>query len=232
MIPTAVVVTLTIVLVGAAARPRAVGRRVVAASAPRSTMRSAVMVVVAAAFGLVLAGPALALATVVAFAVARRWRTLRVANERQRSIARAYPDAIDMIVLAVHAGYLPAAAVGVVVDHLPQPVRPAFAAVLRGVADGQRFADALVGLAEQLGPRARPLVDSFSAADHYGLPLAPIIERLAEEARRERRRAADASVRQLPIRLSIPLVLCTLPSFVLLAIVPLLLGAYSSLHVQ
>jgi hypothetical protein len=34
----------------------------------------------------------------------------------------------------------------------------------------------------------------------------------------------------LPVRLAMPLVLCTLPSFVLLAIVPLLVGALSSLH--
>jgi hypothetical protein len=32
------------------------------------------------------------------------------------------------------------------------------------------------------------------------------------------------------VRLAVPLVVCTLPSFVLLAIVPLLLAALSSLH--
>jgi len=49
-------------------------------------------------------------------------------------------------------------------------------------------------------------------------------------ARQQRRRDSDAAARELPVRLAVPLVLCTLPSFVLLAIVPLLLGALSSLH--
>lgn len=77
---------------------------------------------------------------------------------------------------------------------------------------------------------AAPLADSFAAADRYGQPLAPVLERLADEARQHRRRQADTLARQLPVRMSLPLVLCTLPSFVLLAVVPLLLAALSSLH--
>lgn len=72
-------------------------------------------------------------------------------------------------------------------------------------------------------------MDSFAAADRYGLPLAPIVERLAAEARHQRRRRTEAVARQLPIRMAAPLVLCTLPSFVLLAVAPLLLAAISSL---
>jgi tight adherence protein C len=97
--------------------------------------------------------------------------------------------------------------------------------------DGERFADALDRLSAHLGPIGQALVDSLAAADRYGLPLAPVLERLAFEARQQRRRDADAAARELPVRLAMPLVLCTLPSFVLLAIVPLLLGALSSLHI-
>ena len=53
-----------------------------------------------------------------------------------------------------------------------------------------------------LGPVAQPLVDSLSAADRYGLPLAPVLERLALEARQQRRRDSDATARQLPVRLA------------------------------
>ena len=105
-------------------------------------------------------------------------------------------------------------------------MQPAFAAVSTRVSAGERFSDALSAL-DTLGPIARPLVDAFAAAERYGLALAPVLERLGFEARR---RTAEATARQLPVRLSLPLVLCTLPSFVLVAIVPLLLGALSSLH--
>jgi len=81
-----------------------------------------------------------------------------------------------------------------------------------------------------LGPAVASLVDGFAAADRDGLPLGPVLERLAADARAQRRRNLDAAARQLPVRLSVPLVLFTLPSFVLTAVVPLLLAALSSLR--
>lgn len=147
-----------------------------------------------------------------------------------RRAERALPDAIDLFVLAVRAGHLPTAAVDVVLSHLDVSLRPAFADVSDAVRNGMRFADALALLPRRLGPQAAPLADSLIAADRYGLPLAPVLDRLADEARQHRRRLADASARQLPVRLSLPLVLCTLPSFMLLAVVPLLLAAFASLN--
>lgn len=148
----------------------------------------------------------------------------------RRAAETAYPDAIELIVLAVRAGYVPAAALQAVMPHLPLPLRTAFAEVSARTRAGQRFADALAALPTLLGPMAAPLADSFAAADRYGLPLSPVLERLADEARQRRRRHADTLARQLPVRMSLPLVLCTLPSFVFLAVVPLLLAALSSLH--
>ena len=158
----------------------------------------------------------------------RRTRTRRGAFTRRAE--RALPDAIDLFVLAVRAGHLPAAAVDIVLPHLAPALQPAFAEVAAAVRNGTRFADALAVLPSRLGPQAAPLADSLIAADRYGLPLAPVLDRLADEARQHRRRLADASARQLPVRLSLPLVLCTLPSFVLLAVVPLLLAAFASLN--
>ena len=158
----------------------------------------------------------------------RRTRTRRGAFTRRAE--RALPDAIDLFVLAVRAGHLPAAALDIVLPHLALALQPAFAEVAAAVRNGTRFADALAVLPSRLGPLAAPLADSLIAADRYGLPLAPVLDRLADEARQHRRRLADASARQLPVRLSLPLVLCTLPSFVLLAVVPLLLAAFASLN--
>jgi tight adherence protein C len=151
-------------------------------------------------------------------------------RRRQGETDRAYPQAVELVVLAVRAGLLPLAAIQESVPRLPAAVRPAFAEVVARCAAGTRFADALSALPDGLGPLAAPLADTLAAADRYGLPLAPVLERLAAEARLHRRRQAEALARQLPVRLAGPLVLCTLPAFVLLAIVPLLLAALSSLN--
>ena len=175
-----------------------------------------------------LTGPLPVIAVVTVGVLARWWLVRRDRLRRAAAIRRTYPDAIDLVVLAIRAGLLPPAALDAAAAHLAGPVRSAFAEVGSRRARGERFADALAALTDALGDTARPMVDSLAAADRYGLPIAPVLERLAAEARADRRRAADAAARQLPVRLAAPLVACTLPSFVLLAIVPLLVGAFSS----
>jgi tight adherence protein C len=149
---------------------------------------------------------------------------------RERAIDAHFADTIELVVLAVRAGHLPLAAIRAVHPHMAPELRDGFGSVLREVANGQRFAEALRALPDSLGPRAHALADSFAAADRDGLPLAPVLDRLAQEARSHRRRRADTLARQLPVRMSLPLVLCTLPSFVLLAVAPLLLAAFASLR--
>ena len=149
---------------------------------------------------------------------------------RARAVEAAWPDAIDVLLLTISAGYLPIQAFALVADLLPAPVSDAFAAVSRRCAAGERFADAVQSVTDELGPLAGPLVDGLAMADRYGLPLGPVLSRLGDEARHHRRRAGEARARQLPVRLAAPMVVCTLPSFVLLAIAPLLIGAFSSLR--
>ncbi len=76
------------------------------------------------------------------------------------------------------------------------------------------------------------LIDLVASADRHGSPLAPMLESLAHEARSTRRRHHEADARRLPVRLSFPLVTCTLPSFVLLAIAPALIAALSSIDLS
>jgi tight adherence protein C len=49
------------------------------------------------------------------------------------------------------------------------------------------------------------------------------------EARLIRRRASEVAARRLPVQLLFPLVLCTLPAFGLLTVVPLLVSAFDTL---
>lgn len=174
--------------------------------------------------------PAAGAATLIVIGIWQHTASARRAARATRLISASYPDALDLLVLSIRAGYIPAQAIIEITPFLPPALRAAFVAVDEAMRSGSRFAEALQELHVRLGPIAQPLTDSLSSADRYGLPLAPVLERLAFEARQHRRREADATARELPVRLSVPLVLCTLPSFVLLAVVPLLLGALSSLH--
>ena len=140
------------------------------------------------------------------------------------------PDAIELLVMCMHAGLTPTQAVGELARLAPPPVRPGFAATEQRLHRGAGFADALTALTGHCGPSALALVSALGTAVRDGLPLAPVLDRLTDEANAGRRRAGEAAARRLPVRLSFPLVVCTLPSFVLLAIAPAVLGALSTVR--
>lgn len=152
---------------------------------------------------------------------------------RRRHIDRAVealPDAIELIMLAIRSGLSPTAAVETVAGQVPEPLVACFAEVTHRLHRGQRLADALEVFPERFGPAAAAFADALATADRYGLPIEPVLDRLAIDVRTERRRHAERHARTLPVKLSFPLVVCTLPSFVLLAIVPAVMGALSTLR--
>lgn len=182
------------------------------------------------ALAFVLAGPVGAVAGAGAVVVVgHRGRARREAADRRRVEAE-LPDAIELLVLCVHAGRSPAQAVGELSQRAPPSVRPGFAAVERQLHRGHLLADALGELPIVLGPAARELAAAVATAEREGLPLAPMLDRLASEARATRRRHGEAAARRLPVQLSFPLVVCVLPSFVLVALAPAVLGALSTLR--
>lgn len=155
--------------------------------------------------------------------------TLRARRAAGRAVV-ALPDLIELVIVGVRAGLTPTAAIGVAHRHAAPELRPAVAEVTLRLERGARLADALGALPERLGPAASTFADALATADRYGLALEPVLDRLAVDARTERRRQAEQYARTLPVRLAFPLVACTLPAFVLLAIVPALLGALSTLR--
>ncbi|MET0145168.1 MAG: type II secretion system F family protein [Ilumatobacteraceae bacterium] len=157
-------------------------------------------------------------------------RRRAVDRRRRRDIDEALPDAVELLVLCVHAGRSPHQAIAELAVRAPPAVREAFAAVEQGLHRGRSLADALGALGMHLGPAGDEVARAVAGADRDGLPLAPVLDQLASEARAARRRFGDVEARRLPVRLTFPLVCCTLPSFVLLTIAPAVLGALSTLR--
>jgi tight adherence protein C len=152
------------------------------------------------------------------------------ARARRQAIDASMPDAIELLVMCIHAGLTPNQAVGELARFAPRAVRQGFVATEQRLHRGAGFADALSELTGHCGPSALTLVSALGTAVRDGLPLAPVLDRLTDEANAGRRRAGEAAARRLPVRLSFPLVVCTLPSFVLLAIAPAVLGALSTVR--
>ena len=168
-------------------------------------------------------------AVLVGIGAAPRLRRLLAARASQRAIDAALPDAIEMLVLVIQTGMTPHQGIDVLTQRAPAPVRPAFIEVRHRVDRGAPLADALDALPDTLGQAASAIADTLAMAERHGTPIAQTLEQLALDVRERRRRQAEADARKLPIRMSFPLVVCTLPSFVLIAIVPAVLAAMASL---
>ena len=179
---------------------------------------------------LVLEWPPLALVAVGAAIAAPRMARRRAERRRRSAIQRQLPDVIDLLVVAIAAGLTPALALERLAFLTPEPFSAAFAEIERRTQRGQRLADALEALPEQLGEPVRPFAHTLASTERYGTPVGPALELLAHEARRDRRRLTEEAARTVPVKLCFPLVGCTLPAFVLLTIAPLVAGAIRTLR--
>lgn len=151
---------------------------------------------------------------------------------RRRGEARvrdALPDLIELVIIGVRAGLSPSAALEMAADQTPPELGVLLDDVRLRLHRGHRLADALDALPDWLGHHAAQFTDALATADRYGLPLAPVLDQLSADVRSERSRRAQEAARGLPVKLSFPLVTCTLPSFVLLAIAPAAMGAISTI---
>lgn len=103
--------------------------------------------------------------------------------------------------------------------------------VARQLQAGLPLDQALSPLEHTLGAAGAALAGVIREAHRDGLPVVATVARLSSDARSERRRQTDALIRQLPTKLSVPLVLCVLPSFLLAAVVPLAVSNLTRLTV-
>jgi tight adherence protein C len=173
--------------------------------------------------------PPFALVPIAMAALLKRWRPLAKARADKAAVTASLPDATDLLLVAIHAGLTPELALRRLVTYLEGPLREAVEQVFERLENDERFGDALDALIDKLGEPARPLVAALTGSERYGLPLGPALDVVATISRDQRRRAAETAARKLPVRLSFPLVLCILPAFIVLTVIPAIFGALRAL---
>lgn len=135
------------------------------------------------------------------------------------------PELLDILLVLIRAGHGPSAAVSQLHHWAPDQLYKTLIQAHTQLVAGTRFAEVMKTLRDHLGPSVYPLCDILVSADRDGLPINSVLDQLAYHSHLERRRLQDVAARQLPVRLLFPLTCCILPSFVLLAMVPLLVNS-------
>jgi pilus assembly protein TadC len=79
-------------------------------------------------------------------------------------------------------------------------------------------------------PQLRPLGRSMARAHESGASVRAAVERLATELASQSRTRTDALARSVEVRAAAPLGVCFLPAFLLLGVVPMVVGVFSAMR--
>ncbi len=156
------------------------------------------------------------------------WRARRGRRRAERELVEELPDVTELFRLAVGSGASVYQAVEVLAPRVAGVAGQALDQAAAAPGRGQRLADGLERLVGH-GDALRPLASALLAAERYGAPLGPALERVSVDARDLRRRQAEESARRLPVLMLFPLVLCILPAAGLLTVVPLVVASWPHL---
>jgi Flp pilus assembly protein TadB len=138
-------------------------------------------------------------------------------------------NATDMLSVLLLSGMTTPQALQQLHHYLDDPCRTVFHDSSQLLSHGSRFHDVVRQLSTTFGSPAFALCEALLASERDGIAVGPLLERLSAVTRQQRRQELDAAARQLPVRMAIPLVVCVLPSFVLLGVVPLFVGSLGGL---
>lgn len=142
-------------------------------------------------------------------------------SKRQASIKRAWPDALDLMLICVESGISLEAAMRRVAEEIAQQSAPLAEEMVLTTAELSFLPDRRVAL-ENLAVRTqldivKAVTTALIQADRYGTPVAQALRVLAQEGRDERMNEAEKKAAALPPKLTVPMIVFFLP--VLIAVI-------------
>jgi tight adherence protein C len=150
-------------------------------------------------------------------------------HDRSARIQRELPDAIDLLTISVESGLGFDAALQQVAYNTEGPLADEFSRVLREMQIGSSRSEALRALAERSNlSELRSFVSSMVQADAFGIPIANVLRVQSSEMRVKRRQRAEEKAQQVPVKMTIPLIFCILPSLFIVIMGPAVLQVMDS----
>ncbi|TNM66810.1 type II secretion system F family protein [Aliirhizobium smilacinae] len=145
-------------------------------------------------------------------------------GKRQKSIKRAWPDALDLMLICVESGNSIEAAMRRAAEEIGTSSPELAEELALTTAELSFLQDRRVAL-ENLGHRTqldivRSVVQALIQADRYGTPVSQALRVLAQESRDERMNEAEKKAAALPPKLTVPMILFFLPVLVAVILGP------------
>ena len=145
-------------------------------------------------------------------------------KKRQLSIKRAWPDALDLMLICVESGISMEAAMRRVAEEMTEASPELAEEMVVTTAELSFLQDRRTAL-ENLGLRTqldmvKSVMQALIQAERYGTPIASALRVLAQEGRDERMNEAEKKAAALPPKLTVPMILFFLPVLVAVILGP------------
>ncbi len=142
-------------------------------------------------------------------------------HERQLAIGQELPDTLDQMTIATEAGLGFDAAMARAAQTGDGPLATELRRTLHEVQIGVSRSVALRNLADRVSsPDLRQFVLAVTQAETYGIPIAAILRTQSAEQRVRRRQRAEEHALKVPVKIVFPLVLCILPTLLVVVLGP------------
>jgi tight adherence protein C len=146
------------------------------------------------------------------------------ADRRQQALVNAFPDALDLMLVCVEAGLGLEAAfsrVGMEMTTSHPLLSEQFGAVVLELRAGRSHEDALRRMADRAGADdIRAFATLLVQSTKLGSSISQTLRTYSSEMREKRRLRAEEKAHRLPVLISIPLVVCMLPTMIGLLMLP------------
>jgi tight adherence protein C len=140
------------------------------------------------------------------------WLRRRI-RRRQRSIDRALPYSLDLMVACLEGGLSLDASLVKVVEQTDGPLAIEIRKTLQEMALGRPTAEAIRDLGDRTGaPGLKRLTEDIVQSDRMGISIATSLRALARDSRIQRRQQAEELARKAPIKMVPVLIFCVLPA--------------------
>ncbi|MEZ2130248.1 MULTISPECIES: type II secretion system F family protein [unclassified Sinorhizobium] len=148
-------------------------------------------------------------------------------SKRQHSIKRAWPDALDLMLICVESGTSIEAAMRRVSEEMGEQSPELAEEMVLTTAELSFLPDRRVAL-DNLATRTqidnvKAVTQALIQAERYGTPISQALRVLAQEGRDERMNEAEKKAAALPPKLTVPMILFFLPVLVAVILGPALI---------
>ena len=149
----------------------------------------------------------------------------RAAKNRQSTIWKSLPSALDLMTTCVEAGLSLDFALQRVAERYKGPLSDEINRMLREIGMGKTRRQGLIDMAERVDlPDLMTFVNSIVQAETLGTSVGAVLRVQAAQMRTRRRQRAEQVARQAPVKMVFPLVFFLMPSLFIVTIGPVILN--------